>query len=100
MNTKVNIELCFQIGLFCPHDFIFSLKWYRDGEEFYSYIPRLEQNPKRFFPLEGIELDVRKSILIVALLILPSVAALSLFVCSFFFYRYLPRFFVTSFHFL
>ncbi len=34
-----------------------SLKWYKDGLEFYSFIPRL-RDPKRFFDVNGVSVNV------------------------------------------
>ncbi len=36
----------------------FSLKWYKDEKEFYSYVPRLKGSPKRFYPVKGLTVDV------------------------------------------
>ncbi len=35
-----------------------SLKWYKDGLEFYSYVPKMAAAPKRFFPVQGLQVDV------------------------------------------
>ena len=36
-----------------------SLKWYKDNQEFFSYIPRLTKSPKRLFQVKGVKVDVR-----------------------------------------
>lgn len=36
----------------------FSLKWYKDGQEFYSYIPRMKGTPKRFYHVDGLQINV------------------------------------------
>lgn len=53
------------VKLVCEYDLeydgLYSLKWYKDGQEFYSYIPRLVKDPKRFFDLPGVFLDKAQS---------------------------------------
>lgn len=36
---------------------LYSVKWYKDGHEFYRYIPR-NMPPALVFPLAGIDVDV------------------------------------------
>ena len=41
-----------------------SIKWYRDGREFFGFIPRLGGGKaRRFFPLEGVALDVSSAMM-------------------------------------
>lgn len=47
--------------LSCLHDLegdpLYSVKWYKTGQEFYRYTPK--ENPaKKFFPADGIEVSV------------------------------------------
>uniref|UniRef100_A0A182KAB1 Ig-like domain-containing protein n=1 Tax=Anopheles christyi TaxID=43041 RepID=A0A182KAB1_9DIPT len=39
---------------------LYSVKWYKDGREFYRYVPR-DDPPQRTFPVEGITVNVRSS---------------------------------------
>ncbi|XP_048480740.1 uncharacterized protein LOC105382773 [Plutella xylostella] len=41
-----------------PHDSLYSVKWYKDGKEFFRHVPR-DLEPRRKFPLPGV--DVEKS---------------------------------------
>jgi len=50
------------IALTCIYDLeydgLYSLKWYKDDVEFYSYIPRMKEgSKKRFFDLPGVIVD-------------------------------------------
>lgn len=36
---------------------LYSVKWYKDGNEFYRYVPR-DQPPVQYFPLPGVTVDV------------------------------------------
>lgn len=38
-------------------DVLYSVKWYKDGNEFYRYVPR-DMPPALVFPLNGINVDV------------------------------------------
>ncbi|XP_011189969.2 uncharacterized protein LOC105216915 [Zeugodacus cucurbitae] len=39
---------------------LYSVKWYKDGHEFYRYVPR-DKPPGQAFPLPGVNVDVRNS---------------------------------------
>ncbi|XP_022816415.1 uncharacterized protein LOC111349511 isoform X1 [Spodoptera litura] len=41
-------------------DNLYSVKWYRDNEEFYRYMPKFDP-PKHAYKLEGIKVDLQKS---------------------------------------
>lgn len=47
--------------LLCLYDLqgepLYSVKWYRGNHEFYRYMPK-DSPPGRFFPFEGISVDV------------------------------------------
>jgi hypothetical protein len=49
------------IKLECQYDMedekLYSVKWYKDGHEFYRYLPR-DQPPATLFPQNGITVDV------------------------------------------
>lgn len=36
---------------------LYSVKWYKDGNEFYRYVPR-DHPPVQYFPLPGVTVDV------------------------------------------
>lgn len=38
-------------------DTLYSVKWYRDNEEFYRYLPKYDP-PKQAYKLEGIKVEV------------------------------------------
>ncbi|XP_046662909.1 uncharacterized protein LOC124355799 [Homalodisca vitripennis] len=52
------------VRLACNYDlegaFLYSIKWYREDEEFYRYLPK-EAPPTRVFPLPGVHVDVSTS---------------------------------------
>ncbi|KAG7187930.1 hypothetical protein KM043_013894 [Ampulex compressa] len=52
------------ISLKCEYDLegkeLYSVKWYKDGSEFYSFTPGMEP-PIITFPVDGVQVDVRKS---------------------------------------
>lgn len=50
------LECDFELGA----DRLYSVKWYRDNEEFYRYMPKYEP-PKHAYKLEGIKVDVSNS---------------------------------------
>ncbi|CAG9785541.1 unnamed protein product [Diatraea saccharalis] len=61
--TKLHVPTSVQVGgqahLSCvwqlgPDDVLYSVKWYKDGEEFFRYVPK-NQTPLRKFSLPGIE---------------------------------------------
>ena len=45
----------------CKYDLdgesLYSVKWYKDGHEFYRYVPR-DMPPAQIFPLPGVNVDV------------------------------------------
>ncbi|KPI97990.1 PREDICTED: uncharacterized protein LOC106125156 [Papilio xuthus] len=41
-------------------DILYSVKWYRDNEEFYRYMPKFDP-PKHAYKLDGIKVDLLKS---------------------------------------
>lgn len=48
-------------ALGCKYDLdgesLYSVKWYKDGFEFYRYVPR-DKPPAQIFPLPGVDVDV------------------------------------------
>ncbi|CAG4972008.1 unnamed protein product [Parnassius apollo] len=40
-----------------PNDMLYSIKWYKDGKEFFRHVPR-DLEPHRKFPLPGVEVEV------------------------------------------
>lgn len=49
-NTEENIE-----------EILYSVKWYKDGEEFFRYVPKARQ-PQNSYSFDGIKVDVSSSI--------------------------------------
>lgn len=53
------------VRLECHYDMeneiLYSVKWYKDGQEFYRYLPK-DQPPATVFPLTGISVDVRMNL--------------------------------------
>lgn len=51
------------VRLACNYDlqgaFLYSVKWYREDQEFYRYVPK-EAPPTRVFPLPGLHIDVSR----------------------------------------
>lgn len=47
------LECEFSLGT----DTLYSVKWYRDNEEFYRYMPKYDP-PKHAYKLEGVKVDV------------------------------------------
>ncbi|KAG6459894.1 uncharacterized protein LOC115449797 [Manduca sexta] len=50
------LECDYELGA----DKLYSVKWYRDNEEFYRYMPKYDP-PKHAYKLEGIKVDLQKS---------------------------------------
>ncbi|XP_026328542.1 uncharacterized protein LOC113236608 [Hyposmocoma kahamanoa] len=42
------------------NDGLYSVKWYRDNEEFYRYMPKFDP-PKHAYKLDGVKVDLQKS---------------------------------------
>lgn len=63
--TTVRIEGHAMLGndstLECHFDLqgetLYSVKWYKDGQEFYRFLPR-DRNPVQLFPMKGVDVDV------------------------------------------
>ncbi|XP_049867915.1 uncharacterized protein LOC126368075 [Pectinophora gossypiella] len=55
LGTRAQLSCRWQLG---EHDVLYSVKWYKDGREFFRHVPR-DLEPRRKFPLPGV--DVEKS---------------------------------------
>ncbi|KAL4708392.1 hypothetical protein ACJJTC_019628 [Scirpophaga incertulas] len=53
---QAQLECDYELGA----DTLYSVKWYRDNEEFYRYMPKYDP-PKHAYKLEGIKVDLQKS---------------------------------------
>lgn len=57
----------------CKYDLdgesLYSVKWYKDGFEFYRYVPR-DMPPGQVFPLPGVDVDVSLQCYLLLLLLL------------------------------
>ncbi|XP_026732527.1 uncharacterized protein LOC113497254 [Trichoplusia ni] len=55
LGTRASLSCRWALG---PADVLYSVKWYKDGREFFRHVPR-DHEPRRKFPLPGV--DVEKS---------------------------------------
>ncbi|XP_054264849.1 uncharacterized protein LOC128987838 [Macrosteles quadrilineatus] len=66
--TQVRIENHAMMGNFsvleCHYDLqgetLYSVKWYKDGQEFFRFLPR-DKHPVQVFPMEGVDVDIPAS---------------------------------------
>ncbi|OXU24243.1 hypothetical protein TSAR_001205 [Trichomalopsis sarcophagae] len=56
LNQTVRMECNFNLD----RETLYSVKWYKDGHEFYRYVPK-EQPAVHVFPLAGVSVDKRSS---------------------------------------
>lgn len=69
---KLNIPRAVRAGhsvtLGCEYDLegaqLYSVKWYRENDEFYRYVPK-EEPPTRVFMIQGLRVDVSDRIVII-----------------------------------
>lgn len=52
-NQGARLECLFDLD----GEILYSVKWFKDGKEFYRYVPR-DQPPDKVFPLPGVTVDV------------------------------------------
>ncbi|KAJ8982375.1 hypothetical protein NQ317_006962 [Molorchus minor] len=52
-NQSARLECHFDLD----DETLYSVKWYKDGNEFYRYVPR-DMPPTQTFPLPGVTVDV------------------------------------------
>lgn len=52
-NTSARLECHYDLD----GEALYSVKWYKDGNEFYRYVPR-DMPPAQVFPLQGVLVDV------------------------------------------
>lgn len=71
-----------RVTLGCAYDLedapLYSVKWYRDANEFYRYIPK-EEPPTRVFPQPGLRVDVRTTSFVITKLSLSPLYHISCF---------------------
>ncbi|KAL0831224.1 hypothetical protein ABMA28_002078 [Loxostege sticticalis] len=53
LGTRAHLSCRWQLG---PTDVLYSVKWYKDGREFFRHVPR-EAEPRRKFPLPGVDVE-------------------------------------------
>ncbi|CAG9785551.1 unnamed protein product [Diatraea saccharalis] len=53
LGTRAQLQCRWQLG---PTDILYSVKWYKDGKEFFRHVPR-EVEPRRKFPLPGVDVE-------------------------------------------
>lgn len=61
LNVPRAVRAGHSVTLGCEYDLegaqLYSVKWYRENDEFYRYVPK-EEPPIRVFPIQGIRVDV------------------------------------------
>lgn len=61
LNVPRAVRVGHSVTLGCDYDLedapLYSVKWYRDNDEFYRYVPK-EEPPTRVFTLPGLNVDV------------------------------------------
>ncbi|KAL3288854.1 hypothetical protein HHI36_003301 [Cryptolaemus montrouzieri] len=64
MSVPTAVRVGHSVTLSCDYDLegapLYSVRWYRDNDEFYRYVPK-EAPPTRVFPLSGLHVDVSVS---------------------------------------
>ncbi|XP_065158335.1 cell adhesion molecule 2-like [Atheta coriaria] len=55
-NSNVRLECHFELD----GETLYSVKWYKDGNEFYRYVPR-DMPPAQVFPLPGVTVNIHNS---------------------------------------
>ncbi|XP_063531137.1 uncharacterized protein LOC134742091 [Cydia strobilella] len=53
LGARTALACHWQLG---PHDVLYSVKWYKDGKEFFRHVPR-DPEPRRRFPLPGVHVE-------------------------------------------
>ncbi|XP_049867906.1 uncharacterized protein LOC126368070 [Pectinophora gossypiella] len=53
LGTRAELSCSWQLG---EHDVLYSVKWYKDGREFFRHVPR-DLEPRRKFPLPGVDVE-------------------------------------------
>lgn len=54
LGTRPSMTCRWQLG---PTDILYSVKWYKDGKEFFRHVPR-DVEPRRKFLLPGVDVEV------------------------------------------
>ncbi|GBP07561.1 hypothetical protein EVAR_74146_1 [Eumeta japonica] len=54
LGTRAQLSCRWQLG---PADVLYSVKWYKDGKEFFRHVPG-DLEPRRKFPLPGVDVEV------------------------------------------
>lgn len=54
LGTRAQLSCRWALG---PADVLYSVKWYKDGREFFRHVPR-DLEPRRKFPLPGVDVEV------------------------------------------
>lgn len=59
LGTRPSMSCRWQLG---PTDVLYSVKWYKDGKEFFRHVPR-DYEPRRKFLLPGVDVEVGVNLL-------------------------------------
>lgn len=54
LGTRASLYCRWKLG---PTDVLYSVKWYKDGKEFFRHVPR-DVEPRRKFLLPGVDVEV------------------------------------------
>lgn len=54
LGTRASLSCRWKLG---PTDVLYSVKWYKDGKEFFRHVPR-DVEPRRKFLLPGVDVEV------------------------------------------
>lgn len=54
LGTRAQLSCRWALG---PADVLYSVKWYKDGREFFRHVPR-DLEPRRKFELPGVNVEV------------------------------------------
>ena len=80
-NQNARLECHFDLD----DETLYSVKWYKDGNEFYRYVPR-DMPPAQVFPLPGVTVDVRSLHIVLLLDQYPAIYDVDLLCSHFSFY--------------
>lgn len=60
IGTRAELSCRWRLG---PTDILYSVKWYKDGKEFFRHVPR-DTESHRKFPLPGVDVEVKLNLFV------------------------------------